>query len=49
MRELAVRLNPPPPPPRGGAWREAFFFLVSFLATFGGAVLMLDHAAALMA
>jgi len=49
MRELSVRLSAPSVRPRSAIWRETFFFLVSFLATFGGAALMLDHAAALLA
>ncbi len=42
MRELPARLPPPPVLPRGGPWREAIFFLVAFLAMFGGALLALD-------
>jgi len=42
MRELPARLPLPPSPRRGGPWREAIFFLVAFLAMFGGALLALD-------
>lgn len=42
MRELPARLPPPPVSHRGGPWREAIFFLVAFLAMFGGALLALD-------
>ena len=42
MRELGVRLPPSPPPKRGRPWRDAFFFLVSFLAVFIAALIVLD-------
>ncbi len=42
MRELPARLPPPPVSQPGGPWREAIFFLVAFLAMFGGALLALD-------
>ena len=42
MRELPARLPLPPAPRGGGPWREAAFFLIAFLAVFGGAFLGLD-------
>ncbi len=36
MRELPVRLPPMAPPKRAGPWRDATFFLISFLAVFVG-------------
>jgi len=42
MRELPARLPPPPVSPSGGPWRDATFFLIAFLAMFGGALLVLD-------
>jgi len=48
MRELNVRLPPQAPAPRSSPWRDALFFLASFLAAFLGSVVMLDHAAAVL-
>lgn len=42
MRDLPVKLAAPKLKRRGGPWREAVFFLMAFLAMFGGAVLALD-------
>ena len=42
MRELPVRLPLPPTPRRGGPWRETVFFLIAFVAVFGGVLLGLD-------
>ena len=42
MRELPVRLPPMAPPKRAGPWRDATFFLISFLAVFVGALVVLD-------
>jgi hypothetical protein len=49
MRELPVRLASLEARPRRQLWRDALFFTASFVATFYAAVLMLEHAAALMA
>ncbi len=48
MRQLSVRLPSQAPKPPANPWREAFFFLASFLAVFIGSVVMLDHAAAVL-
>mgnify|MGYP001617252741 CR=1 FL=1 len=42
MRDLPVKLAAPKLKRRGGPWREAIFFLIAFLAMFGGALLALD-------
>ena len=42
MRDLPVKLAAPKLKRRGGPWREAVFFLMAFLAMFGGAFLALD-------
>ena len=42
MRELPVRLPPMTLQRRGSVLREIVFFLVAFLAMFGGAYLALD-------
>ena len=42
MRELPARLPPPPIVRSGGPWRDAIFFLIAFMAMFGGALLALD-------
>ena len=42
MRDLPVKLEAPKLKRRGGPWREATFFLIAFLAMFGGAILALD-------
>ncbi|WP_157072391.1 hypothetical protein [Brevundimonas bacteroides] len=50
MRELPVRLPPSLQiRPRHQLWRDAFFFCASFTATFYASVLMLEHAAAVIA
>jgi hypothetical protein len=50
MRELPVRLPPSlQARPRRQLWRDAFFFCASFTATFYASVLMLEHAAAVIA
>lgn len=49
MRELPIRLPPSlREKPSRQLWREAFFFCASFVATFYAAVIMLEHAAAVM-
>lgn len=42
MRDLPVQLAAPTLKRRGGPWREAIFFLIAFLAMFGGSMLALD-------
>ncbi|MFN3931982.1 MAG: hypothetical protein ACK4JY_09570 [Brevundimonas sp.] len=42
MRQLGVQMRPMTLQRRGGPLREAFFFLVAFVAMFGGAMLGLD-------
>ena len=49
MRELPVRLARLEARPRRQLWRDALFFAASFVATFYASVLMLEHAAALIA
>lgn len=49
MRELHLRLRLLEPMPRGQLWRETFFFLASFVATMGGAVVLMNHVAAVIA
>ena len=49
MRLLNVHLPAIEPTPRRELWRETFFFLASFIATMGGAVVMMNHAAAVLA
>lgn len=42
MRSLGMQLPDRTSRPRGGGlWREAFFFLTAFLATFLGAMLVI--------
>ncbi len=48
MRELNVLLPSLSPVTPNNPWREAFFFLTSFLAVLLGSTVMLDHAAALL-
>lgn len=49
MRILNVHLPAIERMPRRQLWRETGFFLASFLATMGGAVVMMNHAAAVLA
>ncbi|WP_425991903.1 hypothetical protein [Brevundimonas sp. TWP2-3-2] len=49
MRILNFHLPAIEPMPRRQLWRETGFFLASFLATMGGAVVMMNHAAAVLA
>ena len=49
MRVLNVQLPPIDPMPRRELWRETGLFLASFLATMGGAMVMMNHAAAVLA
>lgn len=35
--------------PRRALWRETFFFLASFVATLGGSMILMNHAAAVIA
>lgn len=49
MRVMNFRLPPIERQPLREVWRETFFLLSSFLATLGGAMVMLNHAAAVMA
>lgn len=49
MRVLNVHLPPIERQPRRELWRDTGFFLASFLATMGGAVVMMNHAAAVLA
>jgi hypothetical protein len=49
MRELPVRLAQMEARPRRQLWRDGLFFAASFVGTFYASVLMLEHAAALMA
>lgn len=49
MRVMNFRLPPIERQPRRELWRETFFFLSSFIATLGGAMVMMNHAAAVLA
>ena len=49
MRVLNFQLPPIERQSRHELWRETGFFLASFLATMGGAVVMMNHAAAVLA
>ena len=49
MRILNFHLPAIEPMSRRQLWRETGFFLASFLATMGGAVVMMNHAAAVLA
>ncbi len=49
MRVLNFQLPAIDEKPRRELWRETFFFLASFIATMGGAVVMMNHAAAVLA
>jgi hypothetical protein len=49
MRELHLRLRGLEPMSRHQLWRETFFFLASFVATMGGSIVLMNHAAAVMA
>ena len=49
MRVLNFQLPPIERQPRRELWRETFFFLCSFIATMSGAVVMMNHAAAVLA
>lgn len=49
MTALNFRLPPLERQPRGELWRETGLFLASFIATMGGAVVMMNHAAAVLA
>lgn len=49
MRVLNFQLPPIERQPRRELWRETFFFLSSFIATLGGAMVMMNHAAAVLA
>ena len=49
MRVLNVHLPAIEPMPRRELWRDTGFFLASFIATLGGAVVMINHAAAVLA
>lgn len=49
MTALNFRLPPLERQPLCELWRETFFFLSSFIATLGGAMVMMNHAAAVLA
>ena len=49
MRVMSFRLPPIERQPRRELWRETFCFLASFTASLGGAVVMMNHAAAVLA
>jgi hypothetical protein len=49
MRVLNFHLPPIERQPLRELWRETFFFLSSFIATLGGAMVMMNHAAAVLA
>lgn len=49
MRVLNFHLPAIEPMPRSQLWRETGFFLASFIATLGAAVVMMNHAAAVLA
>ena len=49
MRVLNFHLPAIEPMPRHELWRETFFFLASFIATMVGAMVMMNHAAAVIA
>ena len=48
MRVMNFRLPDIAPMPRRQLWRETGFFLASFIATLGGAVVVMEHAAAVL-
>lgn len=48
MRVLSIQLPAIDPMPRRELWRETGLFLASFLATMGGVVVMMNHAAAVL-
>ncbi len=48
MRELNVLIPSLQPVTPDNPWREAFFFLVSFVTVLMGSVVMLEHAAAVL-
>ena len=49
MRVMNVRLPAIEPTPRRQLWRDTGVFLASFIATLGAAVVMMNHAAAVLA
>ena len=48
MRVMIFRLPAIAPMPRRQLWRDTGFFLASFIATLGGAVVVMEHAAAVL-
>lgn len=48
MSELHLRLRGLEPIPSRVLWRETFFFLASFVATMGGVLVLMNHAAVVM-
>ena len=49
MRVMPFHLAAIHAKPRRELWRETFFFLASFAATICGSMILLDHAAAVIA
>ena len=49
MRVMPFHLTAIPAKPRRELWRETFFFLASFVATLGGSMILMNHAAAVIA
>ena len=49
MKVLNFDLPAIEPMPRRQLWRDTGFFLASFIATLGGAVVLMNHAAAVLA
>lgn len=49
MRVMPFHLATLSAKPRRELWRETFFFLASFVATLGGSMILMNHAAAVIA
>jgi hypothetical protein len=49
MRVMPFHLAAVDDRPRRALWRETFFFLASFVATLGGSMILMNHAAAVIA
>ena len=49
MRVMPFHLAAIEAKPRRELWRETFFFLASFVATLGGSMILMNHAAAVLA
>lgn len=49
MRVMPFPLSAIEQKPSRELWRETFFFLASFVATLGGSMVLMNHAAAVLA